>query len=138
MSKLDNTLEFTVGDPVLVTAFVETAHVYDSAPEEELKSKLFGTNPYSGYKKTLVRQEECPPVPCVVTGAKRVFSGRVSSSHWYDEGEYSPRELKIESSTLVYLVRRGLTNRELMVLPADLTRDLSVRENIPQRFRSRR
>lgn len=91
---------FKIGDKVWVIYTVESKH-YD-------KDKVLVPCFEGGFE-------------AVVTGAKRVFTGKVEGGGSYsteDGWDYDPRFLSNAKSHLVILVRRGMTNKELMVYPS--------------------
>lgn len=74
----------------------------------------------------------------VITGAKYKFAGTVNpqSSYTSYEGEsdYDPGYLAVEKTILLYTVRLGMLNPEILVMPNDLQVYTNQKEKIPTKF----
>lgn len=76
-------------------------------------------------KRTIARKKFVPRMG-VVTGVRRVFTGRVDPGYRNNQmsifgpDDYDPPEFKPDKSYEFWAVRFGLTNKEVLVAPGDL------------------
>jgi len=95
------TLKFKIGDSVEVSALVYMTRVYK--PDTKVLSRI-----------------PVPPFAALVTGRSIRYEGQIDRGSSMEWGEYEPPQFTITKAHRVWLVRRGLTNKEEAVLESDM------------------
>lgn len=97
---------FRIGDYVNIKARIQTAYVYRGETRD--------------CHKVLQRLELWPPVSGWIVGAARRFEGVINPG-WSDhDGEYTPADLGVTGSKLLWKVARSMTNTPLEAADEDV------------------
>ncbi len=88
---------------------------------------------YDTKKQRVIMKSKCTFDGQIVGGTTKQLGKIIGgSSGW--EGDYDPAYLSVEKTVFVWLVRRGITNKEIFVLPEDLTLHENYEGELPWKW----